>query len=150
MNVQEITKYPAADQTPRWKVTFEGDDRPLILRKKPWFEPGTDIPKERLRLCQQDDREYYTWIPADKDAGGGGAHPSRGKITPDILFKEANIERQVLLKGAIDLYNHCTEPGKGFSQDELQKCYDGCRKIVDKDKLVGAAKDLGAKEAGRD
>ena len=148
MLVNDITKYAAQDQTPRWKVTFEGDDRPLILRKKPWFESGAAIPKERLRLAHQEmageTREYYVWIPAEKEPEGRRPF---GKVTPDILLKEANIERQVVLKAAVDCYTHCTEPGKGFSHDELQKCYDSCRKIIDKDKVAGAAKELGAAES---
>ena len=137
MRVIGISTYPGRDNKTRWKVTLQGDDRPLILREKPTFKEGYEIPAGKLLLQTKGDNQWYIWKEEES------------VLTPREAIKEANIAWQVILKAAVDLYCHVTEPGKGINQKEFNQCYDTCRKKVDQDKVVSAAKDMGAQESGK-
>jgi len=61
MIVKAIDTYPAKDGSTRWKITLEGDDKPLILGWQPNFKVGDEIPDDKLKLTSKGDRQYYIW-----------------------------------------------------------------------------------------
>lgn len=130
MKVTAIESYTARDGSPRQKLTLEGTEYPLILGAEPVYNEGDDIPRDQLDLRSRGGNTYYIL-----------KQPRR---SPE---ESAAIERQVILKVAVDMYCHDHEPGKGVDEKVLTKAYKVCRKVIDEDKLIGKAKELGAAES---
>jgi len=61
MKVKQIDSYTGIDKAKRWRVYFEGDNKPLIVGTEPAFKIGDDIPQEKLRLTSKGERQYYVW-----------------------------------------------------------------------------------------
>jgi len=61
MKVKSIDTYTGKDGQKRWRVHFEGDDKPLILGNQPSFKVGDEIPQEKLKLTSKGDKQYYIW-----------------------------------------------------------------------------------------
>lgn len=61
MKVKSIDTYQGKDNQTRWRVHFEGDDKPLIMGSQPLFKVGDDIPQEKLKLASKGGRQYYIW-----------------------------------------------------------------------------------------
>jgi len=119
MRVIAVESYAAKDGSPRQKVSLEGTEYPLILGEEPVFNEGDDISQSKLSLRTKGGHTYYIL-----------KEPSR---SPE---ESAAIERQVILKAAVDLYCHFQEPGK-FDPKALTKAYACCRELIDKDKVNG-------------
>jgi hypothetical protein len=65
MKVKAIDTYTGKDNQTRWRVHFEGDDKPLIMGSQPSFKEGDEIPQDKLKLASKGDRQYYV-IPQEK------------------------------------------------------------------------------------
>jgi len=61
MKVKSIDTYTGKDNQTRWRIHFEGDDKPLIMGAQPSFKVGDDIPKEKLQETSKGDKRYYIW-----------------------------------------------------------------------------------------
>ncbi len=61
MKVKSIDTYTGKDNQTRWRVHFEGDDKPLIMGTQPTYKVGDDIPKEKLKEASKGERQYYVW-----------------------------------------------------------------------------------------
>lgn len=62
MKVKSIDTYQGKDNQTRWRVHFEGDDKPLIMGSQPSAKIGDDIPQEKLKLASKGERQYYVWL----------------------------------------------------------------------------------------
>jgi hypothetical protein len=61
MKVKSIESYTSKDNQARWRIHFEGDDKPLIMGTQPSFKPGDDIDKNKLSLRAKGETQYYVW-----------------------------------------------------------------------------------------
>lgn len=76
MKVDKIETYQAKDGNTRWKVSFEDNDKPLIMGWQPSFEKGAIIPEDKIQLTAKGERQYYIW---KKESG----HRKKSKDTPE-------------------------------------------------------------------
>lgn len=61
MKVKQISTYQSSDGQTRWKVSFENDDKPLIMGWEPKLKEGDDVPDANLKVASKGDRQYYIW-----------------------------------------------------------------------------------------
>jgi hypothetical protein len=56
MKVKSIDTYTGKDNQTRWRIHFEGDDKPLIMGTQPSFKVGDEIPQEKLKVASKGER----------------------------------------------------------------------------------------------
>ena len=59
MKIKSIDTYTGRDNQTRWRIHFDGDDKPLIMGVQPSYKEGDDIPQEKLKLASKGDKQYY-------------------------------------------------------------------------------------------
>ena len=144
MKVSNITPYERRkDNKPYWKVDFEEVDIPLITYLEPWFEIGSEIPKEKLK--RTGDGKFYTYSKDDGDKA-----PRTQKTTPKSYTadpaKMESIELQNNKNNAVQLYCHVTEPAVPFNKDLLKDIFREVQTLGNENYLVKEAKKMGAVE----
>lgn len=92
MKVKSIDTYTGKDDQKRWRVHFEGDDKPLIMGTQPSYKVGDEIPQEKLKLASKGERQYYVLA--------GQAAPRKFGKSPEELDQSA---RTMSLSYAKDL-----------------------------------------------
>ena len=92
MIVENIEKITTKDGTKLWKVSLEGDDKPLWLRSEPDFSKGHEIPDGSLQISQKGN----SW---NMKMAGATERKWQPKNDDDILLS-------VAFKGAIELERH--------------------------------------------
>lgn len=95
MKVRKIEAYKAKDKTQRWKISFEGDETPLIMAAEPTFSTGEDVPDNTLKKVNMDTYSYYILASDTKRT-----FKKYGR-TPG---ETASIELQGVWKGLVEIF----------------------------------------------
>jgi hypothetical protein len=92
MKIKSIDSYMSKDGQTRWRVHFEGDDKPLIMGSQPSYKEGDEIPQEKLKLVSKGDRQYYLILtPQEKPKPARVKEPTPRKYgkSPEELEQSA-------------------------------------------------------------
>lgn len=107
MKVTKVEKYLAKDNSPRWRVSLENDDKPLIMGWEPPFKEGDDISQDRLKLTTKGDRSYYVW---QKEA-----RPKKSEDTPERSRSMClSYAKDLAVAGKVEVVEILTMAGKFY------------------------------------
>ena len=142
MKVTAINEFQRKkDNKTYWRVSFEGDEIPLLTFSKPEYSEGIDIPKENLTLSG--DGKYYT-MPTKK--GGETTRKSYGKSLEEIAITEANTTDRCNKMTTKDIYVHCTESGTPFDTELWDKIH---KKVANTSNANAIVEEIKSKYGGK-
>ena len=114
MKVKEISQVIFGD-TLKYKISFEGQDKPMYASAQPAFGEGHEIPDDSVQLSQSG--KSYIMKRTSTQAGSpqAKAPPKFVKTSDDIIML------QVAFKGAVELEGYWFVPdGKAHADRVLQ------------------------------